>query len=64
VSCNEEFETQRTDIHCSVQQRVNEFTGVIEGQSLWKLRVMWTFDRQIMLYLSSDKLVFAVSCGL
>ena len=45
ASCNEQFNTQATNIHCSVQQRLVDFTGVNEGQGLWELRVMWNLTQ-------------------
>jgi hypothetical protein len=46
VSCNEQFNTQTTNIHCSIQQGLVDFTGVNEGQGLWKLRVMWNLTQE------------------
>jgi len=34
ASCNEQFNTHATNIHCYVQQRLVELTGVNEGQDL------------------------------
>ena len=45
VSCNEQFNTRTANIHCSVQQRRVDFTGVNEGQGLWQLRVMWNLTQ-------------------
>ena len=45
ASCNEQFNTHATNIHCSVQQRLVNFTSVNEGQGLWQLRVVWNLTQ-------------------